>query len=103
MANGHGGSRENAGRKKGGAARRSEESMRLAREKGVDPVAMLLDLTQWAYGQFQENKTKDTADMVKDYAKECAPYVSPKLAAIESSGPDGGPMQITWLTDSSGL
>jgi hypothetical protein len=32
--------------------------------------------------------------MVRDYAKECAPYVSPKLAAIEASGPDGGPIEV---------
>lgn len=66
--------------------------MQLAQEKGVDPVAMLLDLTAWAYKQFQENKSKETADMVRDYAKECAPYVSPKLAAVEASGPGGGPI-----------
>jgi hypothetical protein len=68
--------------------------MQLAAEKGVDPVAMLLDLTKWAYEQFQENQSKETADMVRDYAKECAPYVAPKLAAIEASGPDGGPIQL---------
>lgn len=68
--------------------------MQLAAEKGVDPVAMLLDLTKWAYDQFSENKTKENADMVKDYAKEAAPYVRPKLAAIEASGPDGGPIEV---------
>ena len=94
MANGHGGAREGAGKPKHSRTRRSEASMALAAEKGVDPVEMLLDLTKWAYDQFKANPAKDTADMVRDYAKECAPYVSPKLAAIEASGPDGGPIEV---------
>jgi len=52
---------------------------------------MLLDLTKWAYEQFETSKTKDNADMVRDYAKECAPYVRPKLSSVEASGPEGGP------------
>lgn len=94
MANGHGGARAGAGKKKGSQSRRSEEAMLLAEEKGVDPVEMLLDLTKWAYEQFQQSRTKDNADMVKDYAKECAPYVRPKLSSIEASGPDGGPIIV---------
>jgi hypothetical protein len=64
----------------------------LAEERGVDPVEMLLDLTKWAFEQFQADKTRDNADMVRDYAKEAAPYVRPKLSAVEASGPDGGPI-----------
>lgn len=71
------------GRPKGSASKRSQEALQLAEEKGVDPVAMLLDLTKWAYSQFKESPTKDSADMVRDYAREAAPYVSPKLAAID--------------------
>ena len=64
--------------------------MQLAADKGVDPVEMLLDLTKWAYEQFKETKSRENADMVRDYAKECAPYVRPKLSAVEASGPNGG-------------
>ena len=63
--------------------------MALAEAKGVDPVEMLLDLTKWAYDQFTETKSRENADMVRDYAKEAAPYVRPKLSAVEASGPDG--------------
>jgi hypothetical protein len=34
-----------------------------------------------------------------DMAKAAAPYVHPKLQAIEHSGPDGGPIEVTNLTD----
>ncbi len=93
MANGHGGARAGAGKPKGSQSRRSEQSQALAAELGVDPVEMLLGLTKWAWEQFEADRSKDNADMVKDYAKEAAPYVRPKLASVEASGPDGGPMQ----------
>ena len=101
MANGHGGARKNAGKPKGASTRRTEESMALAAAKGVDPVEMLLDLTKWAYDEFQAKKTKETADAVRDYAKECAPYVRPKLSSVEASGADGGPIEhiFRWQSD----
>jgi hypothetical protein len=67
--------------------------MALAEEKGVDPVEMLLDLTKWAYEQFSADKSRENADMVRDYAKEAAPYVRPKLSSIEASGDGGGPIE----------
>lgn len=102
MANGHGGARANSGPKKGSSIRRSQQAVAKAEELGVDPVEMLLSLTKWAFEQFNAKdekgefvgRTKENADMVKDYAKEAAPYVRPKLAAIEASGPDGGPIEV---------
>lgn len=94
MANGHGGRRPGAGKPKGASTKRAEASMALAEAKGVDPVEMLLDLTKWAYEQFNETKTRENADMVRDYAKEAAPYVRPKLSAVEASGPDGGALVV---------
>jgi hypothetical protein len=67
--------------------------MTMAAEMGVDPVAMLLSLADWAFKEWQLDQTKDKADAVRDYAKEAAPYVSPKLAAIEATGPNGGPIE----------
>ena len=94
MANGHGGKREGAGKPKNAATKRSEQAMHLAEEKGIDPVEMLLDLTKWAYEQFQASQTKDNADMVKDYAKECAPYVRPKLSSVEAKGDAENPIRM---------
>lgn len=68
--------------------------MVLAQEMGVDPVAMLLSLADWAYKEWQLEQTKENADKVRDYAKEAAPYVAPKLAAVEAAGPDGGPLSV---------
>jgi hypothetical protein len=94
MANGHGGPRPGSGRPKHSVTKRSEQSMTMAAEMGVDPVAMLLSLADWAFKEWQLNQTKENADKVRDYAKEAAPYVSPKLAAVEASGPDGGPISL---------
>lgn len=66
----------------------------MADEMGVDPVAMLLQLTKWSFEEWQKDRSPEWADKVRDYAKECAPYVRPKLAAVEASGPDGGPMRV---------
>lgn len=49
---------------------------------------------------------RDTkADVARrdDMAKASAPYVHPKLAAVEHTGADGGPMAMTfaWLTPQS--
>lgn len=76
--------------------------MHLAAAKGVDPVEMLLDLTKWAYEKFEADKTKANADMVKDYAKECAPYVRPKLSSVEAAGPDGGPFILQIVKQGKG-
>lgn len=80
MANGHGGRRQGAGRPKNAQTKRSEASMAMAQEMGVDPVAMLLSLADWAFKEWQLEQTKENADKVRDYAKEAAPYVAPKLA-----------------------
>ena len=32
--------------------------------------------------------------MAQEAAKDAAPYMHPRLAAIEHSGPDGGPIQV---------
>lgn len=58
--------------------------MELAAQMGVDPVAMLLSLSDWAFKEWQLDQTADKANLVKDYATAAAPYVAPKLAAIEA-------------------
>jgi hypothetical protein len=43
------------------------------------------------------------ADRRDDMAKAAAPYVHPKLAAVEHTGKDGGPVALTfaWLPPQS--
>jgi hypothetical protein len=55
---------------------------------------MLLSLADWAFQEWQQDQTTEKADKVRDYAKEAAPYVSPKLAAIEAEvgGLNGAPL-----------
>jgi hypothetical protein len=68
--------------------------MQLADKMGVDPVEILLDLTRWAYEQFVIDQTKANADMVRDYAREAAPYVRPKLSAVEANAELSGNLTI---------
>lgn len=70
-----GGFRPGSGRKKGGFNKRSKESIALAKSLGLDPIAFLL-----AVMADENQPMKDRIDC----AKAVAPYVAPRLAAVES-------------------
>ena len=57
--------------------------MALAASMGVNPVELLLRLTLWAAQQWEACQTKETADALRDYAREAAPYVAPKIAVTD--------------------
>jgi hypothetical protein len=65
-----------------------------AKELGVDPVDAMLELTAWAYKEWQETKDSDMAKRVLDYASQAAPYVRPKLSSIEAKGDKENPMRM---------
>lgn len=85
-----GGKREGAGRKAGSVTRRSREAAERAVESGITPLDYMLTIMRDA----------DALPARRDWAAEkAAPYVHPKLAAVEHSGPDGGPIEVTNLSD----
>lgn len=43
----------------------------------------------------QVKKTAGFRQIAQECARDAAPFVHPKLAAVEHSGPNGGPLQIT--------
>ena len=78
MARGHGGRRRGAGRKPGEktqAMLRREEAQRIAAAVGMDPLKVMLEAMREAY-------IKDGPQAAHTYAKDAAPFVHPRLAAV---------------------
>jgi len=73
----HGGKRPGAGRKPGSATKRTREIAESAAEAGITPLEFML------------NRMRDPAvDPNEQFeaAKAAAPYIHPRLAAVEHSG-----------------
>lgn len=93
---GRGGKRQGAGRKPGSATKRTRAIADKAAEQGVTPLEVMLDSMK-AYTD-QAKKSKDPAMKLKlmaeaaSVAKDAAPYMHPRLQAIEHTGGDGGPI-----------
>lgn len=71
---GRGGARPGAGRKKGGHNRLTEQAAKMARETGATPLEYLLEVMRDIQAPRAERL---------DAAKAAAPYVHPKLAAVD--------------------
>jgi hypothetical protein len=81
-----GGKRAGAGRKAGSATRRTREIADQAAAEGITPLEVMLKAMRFHV----DAKRWDEAATV---AKDAAPYVHPRLAAIEHAGPEGGPIE----------
>jgi hypothetical protein len=79
-----GGKRPGAGRKAGAITKRTQEATAAILASGQTPLDYMLSVMR-----------DGSADVARrdDMAKAAAPYVHPKLAAIEHTGKDGGPIQ----------
>lgn len=80
-----GGSRPGAGRKAGSVTVRSRAIANGLLDEGESPLEFML-----AIMRDPEAKREERLDM----AKAAAPYVHAKLASVEASGPNGGPIEI---------
>lgn len=80
---GRGGARPGAGRKKGSATAKTREIANKAAESGLTPLEYLISVMQ---DETNERKERVSA------AIAAAPYIHPRLAAIEHSGEGGGPI-----------
>lgn len=78
-----GGRRPGAGRKKGSINKRSQEVLAKAASEGITPLEYLLQVMR---------SSNDEAKRL-DAAKAAAPYMHPRLNAIEHSGGDK-PLEI---------
>ena len=79
-----GGKREGAGRPSGAVTRRTREAAEAASESGLTPLEYMLSILR---DETQDQERRMWA------AEKAAPYVHAKLASVEHSGPDGGPIQ----------
>lgn len=113
-SNGRGGSRKGAGRKPGSATKKTREIADKAAAEGVTPLEVMLENMRFAHmeaGTLLANllaggaETPEGFDQLKELlkyrgmaqeaAKDAAPYIHPRLAAVEHTGGDGGPIQVT--------
>lgn len=78
-----GGARKGAGRKKGSATKKTREIADRAAEQGITPLEVMLG----AMRDFWESGDKEKA---AGFAKDAAPYMHPRLTAVEHTGTDGG-------------
>lgn len=83
QSSGRGGARKGAGRKKGSATQRTREIADQAAKKGITPLEYLLSVMRKRTG---DPKDRLTAAMA------AAPYIHPRLSAVEHTGDGGGPI-----------
>lgn len=89
----HGGKRPGAGRKAGSATKRTREIADKAAEDGITPLEFMLNVMRGDPPEGIEPKQlMDWMGMQFEAAKAAAPYVHPRLAAIEHTGEGGGPI-----------
>ena len=85
-----GGPRQGAGRRSGSPNRITAEYREAVAKSGLLPLDYMLSVLR------DENATEESRRWA---ASQAAPYLHPKLAAIEHTGKDGGPIETTTQTD----
>ena len=89
-----GGARPGAGRPKAAISKKTKAARAVANR------ALTADMTPLDVMLLAMNKALESQDYpaAADFAKDAAPYVHPRLAAIEHGGPDNGPIQFQQIT-----
>lgn len=72
------------GRQKGTRNKKTQELLESVKEEGLTPMEFLLKVMR---------DEDEEMDRRMDAAKHVAPYVHPRLASVEHTGKDGGPIQ----------
>ena len=112
-----GGARSGAGRKEGSLTKRTREIAEVAAAQGITPLEVMMSAMMELYkeagncshdhhdhGDKASEHDDDHATMVAEnrikllnmaatIARHAAPYVHPRLSAIEHTGKDGAPLQ----------
>ena len=76
-----------AGRPKGSPNKKTQEIAAKAIESGISPLEVMLEAMRWA---------RDNGDLTAaaGFAKDAAPYIHPRLAAVSHTGANGGAIQL---------
>jgi len=80
-----GGKRDGAGRPSGSITKRSREAAEKAAKEGLTPLEFMLNVLRDEKAEFDSRCWA---------AEKAAPYIHAKLASVEHTGEDGGPLQI---------
>lgn len=85
-SNKRGGRRPGAGRKPGSATKKTREVADRAAASGITPLEVMLEAME---------SFRNAGDLEKaaSFAKDAAPYLHPRLAAVQHAGKDGGPIE----------
>ena len=90
---GRGGARKGAGRKKGSATAKTREIADKAAQEGITPLEYMLEvMRREIHPELEPDEVWKAMAMKFEAAKAAAPYIHPRLAAVEHSGQDGGPI-----------
>lgn len=90
-----GGKRQGAGRRTGSKNVKSAEIAHKAAAAGVTPLEYMLNLLRSEPPQDADALAKIRHEALRfEAAKAAAPFVHPRLAAVEHTGKDGGPLEI---------
>lgn len=91
---GRGGKRQGAGRKPGSATKKTRLIAEAAMAEGISPLEYMLNVMR-APSEHEDPKVQIAREAMRfEAAKAAAPYVHPRLAAVEHSGEDGGPIDL---------
>lgn len=89
-APGRGGARANSGRKKGTANKKTREIADRAAAEGITPLEYMLKVMRADIPDDLEPRDRLAAENMRfEAAKAAAPYIHPRLAAVEHTGKDG--------------
>ena len=92
---GRGGRRQGAGRPRGSANKKTREIANRAAEEGITPLEYMLNIMRQPT-EHEDPKIQVAREaMAFEAAKAAAPYVHPKLQAIEHTGADGKELNPT--------
>ena len=104
-----GGARPGAGKPRG-PNRSSRERLERISKTGVTPLDVLIEGMRKHYDAAQEALKVDDKETAakcfreaKDFAKEAAPYLHPRLQAVQHTGKDGGAVLVKITGSDSGL
>ena len=93
-SNGRGGKRPGAGRKTGSATAKTREIADKAAQSGITPLDYMLQV-MWSPSDHEDIKVQIAREAMRfEAAKAAAPYMHPRLASVEHTGANGGPIQI---------
>lgn len=94
-SNGRGGKRPGAGRKAGSATKKTREIADKAAAEGITPLEFMLQIMRTEPdADIEDGRVlQSLLELRFEAAKAAAPYMHPKLASVEHTGPGGGPMK----------